>query len=89
MAVPNRKQADPADDRRPLDLTDFAVPHGDAPPHALQRMLIERLGASSGVAFPRQPRYAALAEQLVANVSRIGGVMLFAASLILVVTWVF
>jgi hypothetical protein len=87
MAVPNRKQADPADDEHALDVDDFFAPPGDAPPHALQRMLIERLGASSGVTFPRQPRYAALAHHIVEQTSRIGGVLLFAASLSLIVTW--
>jgi hypothetical protein len=87
MAVPNLKQADPAPEAESLDLTEFAAPPGDVPPHVLQRMLIERLGTSSGVVFPRQPSYAQFADRLVERASRIGGVMSFAVAFISVLVW--
>lgn len=80
MAVPNRKQSASPPEALPLDLAELD-PLGDAPPHELQRMLIERLGASSGVAFPEPRGLPPLVERLIESASRLGGLALFATAL--------
>jgi hypothetical protein len=81
MAVPNRKHAETQRDARSLEFGELATPAGDAPPHELQRLLIEQLGATSGVVFPREPSLLPVVERTVQAVSRIGGVALFLLAL--------
>lgn len=88
MAIPNHKQLDPAREAQPLDLAELA-PSGDAPPHELQRMLIDRLGISSGVVFPEPPGLSPRVERLIETASRLGGVALFGAALLGVIWLMF
>lgn len=85
MAATNRKRSEQVSDPSPLDFSELTIPGNMATPHVLQRLLIERLGETSGVEFPLQPSLVPFVEQAVEAVSRLGGLALFGAAFITVV----
>lgn len=72
-----------------VDLGEWSDPIGDAPPHDLQRKIIERFESGKGLAFLSATSQQSRLELAIAKLSRFAGLTLFGLALVAIIAVLF